>query len=133
MWRPEIEQNSSFMRSVIVALVSYDTRHLSTRQLAVLLMCYRDGAECTVRGLSAHLQIAKSAVSRALDHLSELDLVRRKEDPCDGRSVLVERTMTGAAFMRDLQSMMTDAMDRLAVPASCPVEGPVRGATALAR
>ncbi len=63
----------------------------------------------TVRGLAAELNVSKPAITRALDRLGELDLARRKVDPLDRRSVLVQRTMKGAAFLRDLRSIMSEA------------------------
>jgi DNA-binding MarR family transcriptional regulator len=62
-----------------------------------------------VRGLAAELNVSKPAITRALDRLGELDLARRKVDPLDRRSVLVQRTMKGAAFLRDLRSIMSEA------------------------
>jgi DNA-binding MarR family transcriptional regulator len=62
-----------------------------------------------VRGLAAELNVSKPAITRALDRLGELDLARRKVDPLDRRSVLVQRTLKGAAFLRDLRSIMGDA------------------------
>jgi DNA-binding MarR family transcriptional regulator len=75
----------------------------------VFLTCYlRDGGH-TVRGLAADLNVSKPAITRALDRLGELDLARRKVDPLDRRSVLVQRTLKGAAFLRDLRSIMGEA------------------------
>jgi len=34
---------------------------------------------------------------------------RRKVDPLDRRSVLVQRTTKGSAFLRDLRNIMTEA------------------------
>jgi DNA-binding MarR family transcriptional regulator len=74
-----------------------------------LATCYlQDGAH-TVRGLAADLNVSKPAITRALDRLGELDLARRKVDPMDRRSVLVQRTLKGAAFLRDLRGIMTEA------------------------
>ena len=53
--------------------------------------------------------MSKPAITRALDRLGELDLARRKVDPLDRRSVLVQRTTKGAAFLRDLRGVMTEA------------------------
>jgi DNA-binding MarR family transcriptional regulator len=36
-------------------------------------------------------------------------LVRRKTDPLDRRSVLVQRTVAGAAFLRDLKKLTARA------------------------
>jgi DNA-binding MarR family transcriptional regulator len=62
-----------------------------------------------VRGLAAELNVSKPAITRALDRLGELDLARRKVDPMDRRSVLVQRTLKGTAFLRDLRSTMAEA------------------------
>ena len=47
-----------------------------------------EGEAQTVRGLAAKLNVSKPAITRALDRLAELDLVRRKTDPLYRRSVL---------------------------------------------
>ena len=97
------------LRDTIVSLVRRDGPDLSARQLGVFLTCYlQDGAH-TVRGLAADLNVSKPAITRALDRLGELDLARRKVDPMDRRSVLVQRTLKGQAFLRDLRSIMTEA------------------------
>jgi DNA-binding MarR family transcriptional regulator len=103
------DQLVGILRDTVVALVRRDGADLSARQLGVFLTCYlRDGGH-TVRGLAAELNVSKPAITRALDRLGELDLARRKVDPLDRRSVLVQRTMKGAAFLRDLRSIMSDA------------------------
>ena len=86
-----------------------DGPDLSARQLGVFLTCYlQDGAH-TVRGLAAELNVSKPAITRALDRLGELELARRKVDPADRRSVLVQRTVKGQAFLRDLRNIMNEA------------------------
>ena len=103
------DQLVGILRDTIVAMVRRDGPDLSARQLGVFLTCYlRDGGH-TVRGLAAELNVSKPAITRALDRLSELDLARRKVDPLDRRSVLVQRTMKGAAFLRDLRAIMSEA------------------------
>jgi DNA-binding MarR family transcriptional regulator len=108
---PQSDQMVGILRDTIVALVRRDGPDLSARQLGVFLTCYlQDGAH-TVRGLAADLNVSKPAITRALDRLGELDLARRKVDPMDRRSVLVQRTLKGAAFLRDLRSIMNEAMN----------------------
>lgn len=103
------DQMVGILRDTVVALVRRDGPDLSARQLGVFLTCYlRDGGH-TVRGLAAELNVSKPAITRALDRLGELDLARRKVDPLDRRSVLVQRTMKGAAFLRDLRTIMSEA------------------------
>lgn len=103
------DQLVGILRETVVALVRRDGPDLSARQLGVFLTCYlHDGAH-TVRGLAAELDVSKPAITRALDRLGELDLARRKVDPADRRSVIVQRTLKGAAFLRDLRAIMSEA------------------------
>ena len=106
---PATDQLVGILRDTTVALVRRDGPDLSARQLSVFLTCYlQDGAH-TVRGLAADLNVSKPAITRALDRLGELDLARRKTDPADRRSVLVQRTLKGTAFLRDLRGIMSGA------------------------
>ena len=106
---PQSDHMVGILRDTIVALVRRDGPDLSARQLGVFLTCYLQEGAHTVRGLAADLNVSKPAVTRALDRLGELDLARRKVDPMDRRSVLVQRTLKGAAFLRDLRAIMTEA------------------------
>ncbi len=97
------------LRDTVVALVRRDGPDLSARQLGVFLTVYLEGGPHTVRGLAAKLNVSKPAITRALDRLGELDLARRKVDPTDRRSMLVQRTLKGAAYLRDMKSIMATA------------------------
>jgi len=97
------------LRATIVDLVRRDGPDLSARQLSVFMTCYLDTEAQTVRGLAVKLNVSKPAITRALDRLSEFDLVRRKTDPLDRRSVLVQRTAAGMAFLRELRNVLADA------------------------
>ena len=99
----------SIFRDTIVALVRRDGADLSARQLGVLLTVYLTEGPHTVRGLAATLNVSKPAITRALDRLGELDLARRKTDPADRRSVLVQRTVKGAAFLREIRTVMAES------------------------
>jgi DNA-binding MarR family transcriptional regulator len=77
------------------------------------LTSYLEEEAQTVRGMAAKLSVSKPAITRALDRLSEFDLVRRKTDPLDRRSVLVQRTIAGAGFMRDLKKYSERPIKRL--------------------
>src|ERR1700760_4441686 len=106
---PTADQMVGILRETVVALVRRDGADLSARQLGVFLTCYLNEGGHTVRGLAAELNVSKPAITRALDRLGELDLARRKVDPMDRRSVLVQRTLKGSAFLRDLRSIMAEA------------------------
>src|SRR5882672_7532977 len=104
------DQLIGILRDTIVGLVRRDGVDLSSRQLGVFLTCYlRDGGH-TVRGLAAELNVSKPAITRALDRLGELDLARRKVDPLDRRSVLVQRTPMGSAFLRDVHKIIRESV-----------------------
>ena len=79
------------------------------RQLAMFLTVYRTDELQTVRGLAKELNISKPAVTRGLDRLSEVDLVQRKIDVSDRRSVLVMRTSRGEVMMRRMAETMNVA------------------------
>jgi DNA-binding MarR family transcriptional regulator len=85
-------------RDVLLAQAK-DSPDLSARQMALLLTVYLKPPPHTVRGLAAELRMSKPAVSRALDALSRLDLVKRKRDEADRRNVLVQRTVAGSVFL----------------------------------
>lgn len=97
------------LRDTIVSLVRKDGPDLSARQLGVFLTVYLTPGPHTVRVLAQELNVSKPAITRALDRLGELDLARRKVDMMDRRSVLVQRTLKGAAFLGDLRRTMHDA------------------------
>jgi DNA-binding MarR family transcriptional regulator len=93
-------------RRVLVASVRANGPDLSARQLALVLMVYLTAAPHTVRGLAAFLNISKPAVTRALDRLSKLGIVRRKVDETDRRSILVQRTVKGSVFLREFGDLV---------------------------
>ena len=97
------------LRQTILALVRRNNVDLTSRQLGVFLtVCLTPGPH-TVRGLAAGLNVSKPVITRALDRLGELDLARRKVDPMDRRSVLVQQTRAGDAFLAELRQVMATA------------------------
>ncbi len=104
------DQFIGILRDTIVSLVRRDGVDLSARQLGVFLTCYLNDGAHTVRGLAGQLNVSKPAITRALDRLSDLDLARRKVDPADRRSVLVQRTTKGSAFLREIRTVMGEAV-----------------------
>jgi DNA-binding MarR family transcriptional regulator len=96
-------------RGAIVESVRRDAPDLSARQMALLLTVYLTQPPHTVRGLAETLNISKPAISRALDRLGELGLVKRKVDENDRRSVLVQRTVKGSVFLREFGDIVVTA------------------------
>ena len=106
---PASEHLLSVLRETVVSLVRRDGPDLSARQLGVFLTVYLTEGPHTVRGLAHELNVSKPAITRALDRLGELDLARRKVDPQDRRSVIVQQTLKGAAFLREMRKIMGEA------------------------
>ncbi len=96
-------------RRAIVDSVRIDAPDLSARQMAMLLTVYLTPPPHTVRGLSAALNVSKPAVTRAIDRLTELGMVRRKPDESDRRSVLIQRTVKGSVFLREFGEIVVNA------------------------
>jgi len=94
---------------VTVASVRQDAPDLSARQTALLLTVYLTPPPHTVRGLAEIMNISKPAVTRAIDRLSELGMVKRKVDERDRRSVLIQRTVRGSVFLREFGDLIVAA------------------------
>ena len=81
--------------------------------MALLLTVYLTPPPHTVRGLAETLKVSKPAITRALDRLSELDMVRRKIDENDRRSVLIQRTVRGSVFLREYGEIICESARNL--------------------
>jgi DNA-binding MarR family transcriptional regulator len=97
------------LRDTVVSLVRREGPDLTARQLAVMLICYLEDGPHTVRGLAARLEVAKPAITRALDRLEQFDLAHRRQDPRDRRSIVVARTPEGQSFLESLRGMLEEA------------------------
>lgn len=86
---------------VIMDQVSQSAHDLSMRQFAILFTVYLEPGPHTVRGLAAKLSVTKPVITRALDSMSQLDLLARKRDQNDKRNVLVQRTVAGALYVEN--------------------------------
>jgi len=97
------------LKNTTVSIVASDAHDLTGRQLGVFLTVYLETGDHTVRGMASKLNVSKPAITRALDRLTEFDLVRREDDPNDRRSVIVLRTQTGAAYLRKVAGFLREA------------------------
>lgn len=88
-------------QGALVKWVRSNRPDLTNRQLAVLLIVTTGAAPHTVRGLAARLDLAKPAVSRALDRLAELAYLRRVPDRADRRNVFIVATKLGQLLVQD--------------------------------
>lgn len=96
-------------RRAIVNSVRLDAPDLTARQMALLLNVYLTPPPHTVRGMADSLKVSKPAITRAIDRLSDMELVRRKTDVEDRRSVLIQRTVRGSVFLREYGELIVAA------------------------
>lgn len=95
-------------RDVLADSVRGDAPDLSMRQWAILLTVYLHPGPHTVRALARELNVPKPAISRALDALSILGLIRRVRNEQDRRIVNVQRTPEGSVFIDDFTRLVSD-------------------------
>jgi DNA-binding MarR family transcriptional regulator len=93
----------------LTEIVSRQGPDLSSRQMAIMLVVYLDEPPHTVRGLASRLNISKPAVTRALDTLSKMDLLKRKADEKDKRSINVVRTVKGSVYLSEFADVVEKA------------------------
>jgi DNA-binding MarR family transcriptional regulator len=96
-------------RRAVTASVRSDAPDLTARQQAILMTIALAPGPHTVRGLADHLDIAKPAVTRALDTLSRLDFIRRVKDDNDLRNIFIERTPVGMTYLRAFAGLVLAA------------------------
>lgn len=87
---------------------------LTARQMALLLTVYMRPPPHTVRSLAALLKVSKPAITRAVDRLGELDLVQRKTDENDRRSVFIQRTLKGRSYLTEFAGQVIAAGSQVA-------------------
>ncbi len=107
------KQALELWRTASVAALRRTHPDLTARQFALLQQVYLAPPPHSVRGLARALAMSKPAVSRALDTLGRLGLLRRKRDPADRRSVLVQRTVKGADYLREFGELAADAAKKM--------------------
>ncbi len=104
------EQALELWRTVLASQVSHElVGDLSTRQWALLLTIYMDPPPHRVRDLAARLNLPKPAVTRAIDRLHAMGLVKRRREEEDRRSVAMHRTMRGAVLLTELAEQIMRA------------------------
>jgi DNA-binding MarR family transcriptional regulator len=86
---------------------------LTNRQMALLLVVGREGGLHTVRGLAARLGVSKPVVTRALNSLTAYDMVARRVDERDRRSVFIDLTPAGEEFLGAFEALLVDDSDDL--------------------
>lgn len=99
-------------RRSVTAAVRSDSPDLTSRQQAILMTIALTPGPHTVRALAAHLDVAKPAITRGLDTLQKCGFIRRVQDESDLRSIFIERTPEGMAYLRSFAGLILAAAQR---------------------
>lgn len=98
----------------LAANIRREGRDLTVRQMAILLAVYLNPRPPhTVRGLAQALGLSKPVITRALDRMGRMGLVKRVRDKGDRRNVLVYRTVAGSRYLTDLADDILAAFGRI--------------------
>jgi DNA-binding MarR family transcriptional regulator len=103
--RLTVAQALQLLRDFNLSQVKDDEPDLSVRQMAILLIIYMDAPPHTVRGLASTLGVSKPVITRALDSMGKLKLVKRRRDEADKRNVLVQRTVEGSLYLERMADL----------------------------
>ncbi|MGI9400330.1 MAG: MarR family transcriptional regulator [Rhizobiaceae bacterium] len=101
------EQALRLWQEVSLALVLDNKPDLTTRQMTILLTVYLEPPPHTVRGLAAKLGVTKPVITRALDTMGRMKLLKRKRDDRDRRNVIIQRTVEGALFLEEFADLVS--------------------------
>ncbi|MGB3627702.1 MAG: MarR family transcriptional regulator [Henriciella sp.] len=96
-------------RRAVTSYVRTSDGDMSARQQAIFMTIALQPGPHTVRGLAADMNLAKPAVTRAIDALEKQGFVRRRKDENDLRSVFIERTVDGMAWLRRFSDLIVAA------------------------
>ena len=96
-------------RSVHLQSIRSKDPDLTIRQMSILLSVYMTDPPHTVRGLALELNVTKPVITRALDTMGRMGLIKRRRDENDKRSVLLQRTVKGAVFLSELSDRIVNA------------------------
>jgi DNA-binding MarR family transcriptional regulator len=105
---PDGRDRLSEWRHALLRYVKSGYPDLTNRQMALLLVVGREGGLHTVRGLAARLGVSKPVVTRALNSLTGLELVKRRIDERDRRSVFIDLTAEGEIFLVAFEALLGD-------------------------
>jgi len=80
---------------------------------AGVLLHLADHPGATIGEVTAALQASPAGASGLLARMERADLVRRRTDPDDRRTVRLDLTPTGTAALDDVRTALTELNDRL--------------------
>jgi DNA-binding MarR family transcriptional regulator len=109
MFYMALEQSKKYLTDwyhICAQTLAQMPQELTSRQWAILMHVYLMEGDHTVRSLAYTFDISKPSVCRALDTLSHYGLLKRRKDANDGRSILVQKTLKGIAFLNQFSDIL---------------------------
>lgn len=100
------EQALKLWHAVSMGLVHDEQPDLTLRQMTILLTVYLEPPPHTVRALAGRLNVTKPVITRALDTMGHMNLVKRRRDERDRRNVVIQRTVEGSLFLESFGDLI---------------------------
>lgn len=91
-------RNLNRMRELL-AYIRSGAPDLTNRQMAAMMLVYWTDGPHTVRALATTLGVSKPVITRILNTLCPMGLLRRLRDESDRRNIFIGRTELGRAFL----------------------------------
>ncbi len=101
-WRGMLRVHASVFRALDRALLADHGFGIDAYGVLITLVT-APGGTLPIGDLGQRRNLSPSGVSRSVDRLAKIDLVERRTNPNDGRSLLVGLTPQGLARLRDAQ------------------------------
>jgi len=101
-WRGMLRVHATVLRALDRALLADHGFGVDAYGVLITLVT-APGGTLTIGELGERRNLSPSGVSRSVDRLGKLDLVERRTNPADGRSLLVGLTPQGLARLRAAQ------------------------------
>jgi DNA-binding MarR family transcriptional regulator len=107
------EQALKLWHAATLAMVRDEKPDLTIRQFAILLTVYLEPPPHTVRALAGRLGVTKPVITRALDTMGQMQLLKRRRDEHDRRNVIIQRTLEGSLFLEHVADLIRKQAEAL--------------------
>lgn len=108
----DLKNHLNLWKDTLIQAVRTDAPDLNNRQMALMLIVYLEDGPHMVRFLAERLGVSKPVISRALDHLGQLGLLKRKRDESDKRNLFVQKTDKGAVYLSEFAKYIAKSTQR---------------------
>lgn len=99
-------QALNYLKALNESFILSGIANITYRQMQILLTIYLDDNVSRVREIANKLQIPKPSITRTLDKLERLDLLKRKVEHSDKRSIIIIKTANGGKLLTDCSKMV---------------------------